>query len=47
MDPQFIKRMEDLFEVFFSECYNYIRKKCTTYVPVSEVQLAASLMKIF
>jgi hypothetical protein len=37
MDVTLIKRIEDLFEIFFSESYNYLRKKCVTYVPVSEV----------
>ena len=45
-DPTFIKRIEDLFDIFFNQSYTYLRKKCTTYIPVGEVQLSAALMKI-
>jgi len=37
LDPSLIRRIEDLFEIFFDEAYNYLRKKCSTYVPVAEV----------
>jgi dynein heavy chain len=47
LDPSLIKRIEDLFEIFFADSYAFLKKKCMTYVPVSEVSLASSLMRIF
>jgi hypothetical protein len=47
LDPSLIKRVEDLFDIFFAESVVFLKKKCSTFVPVSDVQLASSLMKIF
>ena len=47
MDPSLIKRIEDLFEIFFVQSYTFLRKKCQTYIPVSEVQLANCLMRLY
>lgn len=36
-DPSLVKRIEDLFDIFFTEAVAYLKKKCKTYIPVSEV----------
>jgi dynein heavy chain len=47
IDKNVIKHIEDLFEVIVPPAYAFLSKKCKFYVPASEVQLAAELMKIF
>ena len=47
MDQNLLKHLEELFEVLIKPCFEFIKKKCVTFVHASEVQLANSLMRIF
>jgi len=47
IDQTIVKRVEDLFEVFFNDSASFLAKKCHSYVPVSTVQMLVQLIKIF
>ena len=47
MDKNLVKHLEELFEVLVGPCFEFVKKKCVTFVPASIIQLTQSLMRIF